>query len=48
MAAHRPAKYPQGEGLSGSTRLFEETFGTFPLLFEMIRVISIISITWGI
>jgi len=36
MAAHRPAKYPQGEGLSGSTRLFEETFGTFPLLFEMI------------
>jgi hypothetical protein len=23
--------------LSGSTRFFEETFGTFPLLFEMIR-----------
>jgi hypothetical protein len=29
-ATHRP------EGLSGSTRFFEETFGTFPLLFEMI------------
>jgi len=41
--AHRPAKYPQGEGLSGSTRLFEETFGTFPLLFEMIQGINQLS-----
>jgi hypothetical protein len=32
MEAHRP------EGLSGSTLFFEETFGTFPLLFEMIQV----------
>ena len=31
MATHRP------EGLSGSTLFFRETFGTFPLLFEMIQ-----------
>jgi len=28
---HRPAKYPQGEGLSSTIKFFEETFGTFPL-----------------
>jgi hypothetical protein len=30
MATHRL------EGLSGSTKFFEETFGTFPHFFEMI------------
>jgi len=31
---HRPAKYPQGEGLSSSTRLWKKPLGRFPFFLR--------------
>jgi len=36
-AAHRPAKYPQGEGLSGSTSFLKKPSGRFPFFLRWYR-----------